>query len=193
MNNKEAFENLAHDIFDGCITACLSPTHDFDMGDAIDKLWQACTAHHEAEQAKLKEELLINLNKLIDITSSRDNLEAERNALLSAIAEHVTVRGEYLEKLNKALAVITEKDEALSLLIGTQTKEDVEQNGISTPSMQAILAGIEALAIAPKCRLVEVGYATDMSILNLKNGNDVIVGSKNDLRDTPLYTIEKGE
>ena len=106
----------------------------------------------------------------------------ERDALLSAIAEHVTVRGEYLEKLNNALAVIAQKDEALDKL-AKLGNGDRYGNSIGND------IAIQALALTPNnVRLVEVGKVSEVGgslfASQYSPNKGVKVGDK-------LYTIDK--
>ena len=90
MDNREAFEKLAKDLFDKCRDGSL-----LDRDDAIEQLWQACTAHIVADR-----------NYLL---SENGRLEATIKTLNDAITEDAIMAIKYaeLEQICGAMYVIT--------------------------------------------------------------------------------------
>jgi hypothetical protein len=100
------------------------------------------------------------------------------------------VRITSLESHNRELlAVIAAKDEALLSAANVFEKYTLQ---ISEENEYHRIA--KAVDIKPgDIALVEVGYASEPSIQNLINGNDVIVGKKNDIRNEAVYALQKKE
>lgn len=72
----------------------------------------------------------------------------------------------------------------------TQQEHDVRRREVHDATKELE----RAFSIKPgDIALVEVGYASEPSIQNLINGNDVIVGKKNDIRTEAVYALQKKE
>jgi hypothetical protein len=84
------------------------------------------------------------------------------------------------------LAVIAAKDEAFRHAYDILRNED--------NSMMTLRVIRESIALKPgDVELVEVGYASEPSMQNLINGNDVIVGKKSDIRTETVYVLKQKE